>query len=155
MYGIIRSMSHAGTPTDNAAIEAINGWIKAEIFKGFHITGETSVTDEIDRYIRFFNDERPAYSLCYLTPKQYKELRFSSVWARILCRESHFTMSERRDSLVGQVRRSCNMHLPHLTTIHAARGLLSSGPWNKYPFVLSNFLIFCVQFFLTSALGCI
>ena len=57
MYGIIRSMSHAGTPTDNAAIEAINGWIKAEIFMGFHITGETSVTDEIDRYIRFFNDE--------------------------------------------------------------------------------------------------
>lgn len=79
MYGIIRSMSHAGTPTDNAAMEAINGWIKAEIFMDFHITGETSVTDEIDRYIRFFNEERPAYSLCYLTPKQYKETRFSSV----------------------------------------------------------------------------
>ena len=30
-YNIMRSMSRAGTPTDNAAMEAINGWIKAEI----------------------------------------------------------------------------------------------------------------------------
>ena len=27
MYGIVHSMSRAGTPTDNAAIESINGWI--------------------------------------------------------------------------------------------------------------------------------
>lgn len=27
MYSIVRSMSRAGTPTDNAAMEAINGWI--------------------------------------------------------------------------------------------------------------------------------
>ena len=60
-------------------MEAINGWIKAEIFMDFHITGETSVSDEIDKDIHFFNEKRPAYSLCYLTPKQYKELRFSSV----------------------------------------------------------------------------
>lgn len=32
LYNIVHSMSHAGTPTDNAAMEAINGWIKAEIF---------------------------------------------------------------------------------------------------------------------------
>ena len=31
MYSITRSMSRAGTPTDNAAMESINGWIKAEI----------------------------------------------------------------------------------------------------------------------------
>ena len=31
MYNVIRSMSRAGTPTDNAAMEAINGWIKAEL----------------------------------------------------------------------------------------------------------------------------
>ena len=29
MYNIERSMSRAGTPTDNAAMESINGWIKA------------------------------------------------------------------------------------------------------------------------------
>ena len=37
---IVRSMSRAGTPTDNAAMESINGWIKAELFTDFHITGE-------------------------------------------------------------------------------------------------------------------
>jgi len=29
MYNIVRSMSRAGTPTDNAAMEAINGWIQS------------------------------------------------------------------------------------------------------------------------------
>ena len=72
-YNIIRSMSRAGTPTDNGAMEAINGWMKSEIFTDFHITGESNVREEVDEYIRFFNEERPAYSLNYLTPKQFKE----------------------------------------------------------------------------------
>ena len=73
MYGITRSMSRAGTPTDNAAMEAINGWIKAELFMDLHVTGEKPVQNEIDDYIIFFNEQRPAYSLNYLTPKQYRE----------------------------------------------------------------------------------
>ena len=28
MYNVTRSMSRAGTPTDNAAMESINGWKK-------------------------------------------------------------------------------------------------------------------------------
>lgn len=67
MYGITRSMSRAGTPTDNAAMEAINGWIKAELFMDLHVTGEKPVQNEIDDYILFFNELRPAYSLNYLT----------------------------------------------------------------------------------------
>ena len=72
LYNIIHSMSRAGTPTDNAAMEAINGWIKAEIFNDLHLTGE-DIREEVERYIVFFNEERPAYSLNYLTPKQYRE----------------------------------------------------------------------------------
>lgn len=79
MYHIDRSMSRAGTPTDNAAMEAINGWIKAELFMDFHITGDKPVVEEIDEYIVFFNEQRPAYSLGYLTPRQYKE-RFAKVF---------------------------------------------------------------------------
>lgn len=71
---VTRSMSRAGTPTDNAAMEAINGWIKAELFMDFHVTGERPVDEEVDEYIVFFNEQRPAYSLNYLTPRQYKEL---------------------------------------------------------------------------------
>ena len=74
MYGITHSMSRAGTPTDNAAMEAINGWIKAELFMDLHVTGNSSVEQEIDDYIVFFNEQRPAYSLNYLTPRQYREL---------------------------------------------------------------------------------
>jgi len=73
MYSITRSMSRAGTPTDNAAMESINGWIKAELFMDFHVTGEKPVEQEVEEYIVFFNKERPAYSLNYLTPLQYKE----------------------------------------------------------------------------------
>ena len=73
MYGITRSMSRAGTPTDNAAMEAINGWIKAELFMDLHVTGEEPVESQIDDYIIFFNEQRPAYSLNYLTPTQYRE----------------------------------------------------------------------------------
>lgn len=47
MYSITHSMSRAGTPTDNAAMEAINGWIKAEMFTDFHVTGERPVVDEV------------------------------------------------------------------------------------------------------------
>lgn len=73
LYNIIHSMSRAGTPTDNAAMEAINGWIKAEIFNDFHLTGKEDIQREVERYIVFFNEERPAYSLNYLTPRQYRE----------------------------------------------------------------------------------
>lgn len=48
MYGITRSMSCAGTPTDNAAMESINGRIKAELFNDLHVTGERPVHEEID-----------------------------------------------------------------------------------------------------------
>ena len=69
-------MSRAGTPTDNGAMEAVNGWIKAEIFKDLHVTDNQKIDQEIREYIRFFNEERPAYSLNYLTPKQYREYHF-------------------------------------------------------------------------------
>jgi transposase InsO family protein len=62
-----------GTPTDNAAMESINGRIKSELFTDFHLEGE-NVQEEMEAYIKFFNEERPAYSLGYLTPKQYREI---------------------------------------------------------------------------------
>lgn len=74
IYRIKHSMSRAGTPTDNATIEAINGWVKAEIFTDFHVTGKKPIKEEIADYITYFNEERPAYALGYLTPKQYREM---------------------------------------------------------------------------------
>ena len=65
-------MTRAGTPTGNAAMESTNGRIKPELFTDFHLQGE-NVQEEMEAYIKFFNEERPAYSLGYLTPKQYRE----------------------------------------------------------------------------------
>jgi putative transposase len=73
MYSITHSMSRAGTSTDNAAMESINGWIKAELVMDFHVTGNETVEKEINDYILFFNEQRPAYSLNYLTPVHCRE----------------------------------------------------------------------------------
>ena len=37
-------------------MEAINGWIKAELFMDFHVTGNASVEQEVDDYIVFFKE---------------------------------------------------------------------------------------------------
>ena len=73
LYNIVHSMSRAGTPTDNAAMESINGWLKAEMFTDLHLTSNENIENEIREYMVFYNEERPAYSLNYLTPKQYRE----------------------------------------------------------------------------------
>ena len=62
-YSIIRSMSRVGTSTNNGAMEAVNDWIKSELFTDFHITDIGNVKEDIDQYVKFFNEERPAYSL--------------------------------------------------------------------------------------------
>ena len=41
MY-MVWSMSGGGTPIDNGAMESIDGWIKAELFIDFHLSGEKS-----------------------------------------------------------------------------------------------------------------
>lgn len=73
MYNIVHSMSRAGTPTDNAAMESSSGWIKAELFMDFDVTGNENVEKEVDVYIVFFNEQRSAYALNYQTPKQYRQ----------------------------------------------------------------------------------
>ena len=40
-------MSRAGTPTDNASMEAINGWIKEELFTDFKIN---NLDDPVKEY---------------------------------------------------------------------------------------------------------
>lgn len=74
LYNITHSMSRAGTPTDNSQIEAINGWIKEELFNDFKIKEKEDPIKCVEDYIFFFNNERPSYSLNYLTPNQFKQL---------------------------------------------------------------------------------
>ena len=76
-YNILRSMSKVGTPTDNAIIEALNGWIKEELCLDFHLETAEDVPKLLDEYVYYFNNRRPAAALGYKSPVQYKtELGF-------------------------------------------------------------------------------
>ena len=69
---IIYWMSRSGTLTDNAVIEAINGWLKEELFTDFHITErENRVRNrKIHKVL-----QRRTSGICprIMTPKQYRE----------------------------------------------------------------------------------
>lgn len=70
-YTILRSMSRAGTPTDNAVIEAMNGWIKAEIKVDYNVGEWKSIDAFIKWYVHYYNHERPMSVLGYMSPVEY------------------------------------------------------------------------------------
>ena len=76
-YNILRSMSKVGTPTDNAIIEALNSWIKEELYLDFALETAEDVPKLLDEYVYYFNNRRPAAALGYKSPVQYRtELGF-------------------------------------------------------------------------------
>ena len=76
LYNIIHSTSKPGSPTENGAMEAINGWIKEELFIDFNINNSSDIYKSIEDYIHYFNYERPQCALKYLTPMQYKNIYY-------------------------------------------------------------------------------
>lgn len=73
---IIRSMSRAGKPTDNPVNEALNGWIKEELYMDFRLEEcrtEDDVREVLHRYVNFYNKQRPCFTLDYDTPDHYRE----------------------------------------------------------------------------------
>lgn len=70
-------MSRGGTPTDNPIIEALNGWMKDELYLDFGLATSRDIPALLDAYVDFFNNCRPAAALGYKSPVQYKsELGF-------------------------------------------------------------------------------
>ncbi len=76
LYNIIHSVSKPGTPTENGAMESINGWIKEELFIDFKLNISDNIHKSIEEYIHYFNYERPQCALNYLTPMQYKDFYY-------------------------------------------------------------------------------
>ena len=76
LYNIIHSTSKPGSPTENGAMEAINGWIKEELFIDFKINDCNDIFKSIEDYIYYFNNERPQCALNYLTPIQFKNINY-------------------------------------------------------------------------------
>ena len=71
-YKVIRSMSRAGTPTDNPIIESKNGWIKKEMYIDFDINNYNTAQEFIDDIVYDNNHYRPSYALKYKTPIEYR-----------------------------------------------------------------------------------
>ena len=71
-YNVTRSMSRAGTPTDNPVIESKNGWIKKEMYIDFDINNYNTVQELIDDIVWDNNNYRPSYALQYKTPIEYR-----------------------------------------------------------------------------------
>lgn len=74
-HGLIRSMSAKGCPPDNAACEGFFGRIKNEFFYGRDWMGVPLKTfmEELDRYLRWYNQERIKQSLGWMSPVQYRQ----------------------------------------------------------------------------------
>ena len=73
---IIRSMSRAGKPTDNPVNEALNGWIKEELFIDFKLeqcAGREDFIQIIKRYVKYYNTQRPCFAIGYDTPENYRK----------------------------------------------------------------------------------
>lgn len=73
---IIRSMSRAGKPTDNPVNEALNGWIKEELCTEFrieqHWRSPGDFRQTIERYVKYYNTQRPCFAIGYDTPDNYR-----------------------------------------------------------------------------------
>ncbi len=71
---IVRSMSRAGKPTDNPVNEALNGWIKEELYIDFKLgecKNKEQIREVITTYVSFYNAKRPCYAIGYDTPENY------------------------------------------------------------------------------------
>ncbi len=105
---IIRSMSRAGKPTDNPVNEALNGWIKEELFMDFKIDAcrtRDEVKSVLDRYVKFYNEQRPCYAIGYDTPVNYRKRyyrgeleRKNTFDSRILTEEPKFIQKRRKQA---------------------------------------------------------
>lgn len=84
-YTIVRSMSRTGTPTDNPIIEALNGWIKEELYLDFNLKNTDDLRGTLDRFVDYFNRNRLAAALNYkalfnLSSNRASHNCFSSVY---------------------------------------------------------------------------
>ena len=62
------------TDTDNPVNEALNGWIKEELFIDFRLEEcrtRDAVKDVLCRYVDFYNRQRPCFAIGYDTPDNY------------------------------------------------------------------------------------
>ncbi len=73
--GLIRSMSRKGCSPDNAACEGFFGRLKTEMYYGRKWSGimPEKFMQQVDAYIRWYNERRIKLSLGAVSPKMYRQ----------------------------------------------------------------------------------
>ena len=109
-------MSRAGTPTDNPVNESLNGWIKEELYIDFQLEKcrtRDAIHDTIQRYVQFYNRQRPCYAIGYDTPDHYYqrfqrgELENKDTFSRrILSKEPKFVQERRKKKQKAKANQS-------------------------------------------------
>ena len=74
-HGIVRSMSKRACSPDNAACEAFFGRLKNEFFyyRDWDSVSFEEFSDRLDRYIKYYNNDRKKKSLGWMSPMQYRK----------------------------------------------------------------------------------
>jgi len=74
-YGLIQSMSRKGNPLDNACIENFFGTLKVETIynKTIEYKSMDHFMEELEQWIKYYNNERIQKRLNYLSPIEYKK----------------------------------------------------------------------------------
>lgn len=72
--GLVRSMSRKGCSPDNSACEGFFGRLKNEFFyhRDWRGVAMESFMEQLDGYIRFYNERRKKQSLGWMSPMQYR-----------------------------------------------------------------------------------
>lgn len=69
---IFQSMSRKSTCADNAAMENFFGLLKQEMYYGEELLSYEELKQKIERYIRYYNNERIKQKLAGMSPVQYR-----------------------------------------------------------------------------------
>jgi len=75
-YGISRSLSHPGTPYDNACAESLYDTLKIEFVKNQNFLSLKILDSQLLDYIYWYNYSRLHSSLGYCSPIEYKTKKF-------------------------------------------------------------------------------
>ena len=76
-FGIARSLSRKGNPCDNAAIESMDKTLKAASIYQRGYSSIEGLRQEVDSYVRWYNNERMHSALGYMSPFEFREAGLS------------------------------------------------------------------------------
>ena len=72
MNKVVQSFSKSGSPHDNAVAEAFFASLKKEELYRTDYKSEQDFRKSIEKYIIFYNNERPHRTLAYRTPERFE-----------------------------------------------------------------------------------